>query len=233
MDDGVALLDEAMVAAVSDRLDPSWAGNIHRHVMLARHEVSDLRRAGEWTEVTARWCQGVPGAGRSWAYLHGEVPRLRGDLAGAEVRYRSALRLGRDPQPGLALLGRDRRPAGVCRIIASAGTGGRRRRPAGPRPDPAGRRRGGCGARGHRSGPRGDGDSRARAYEEYYGPAIFQPLSRLNLRHAAPRAGERVLDVACGTGIVARRVATLWGARDTVLGVSTWRRRSPWVTRTS
>jgi len=37
-------------------------------------------------------------------YQLGELRRLRGDLAGAEEAYRQAHRLGRDPQPGLALL---------------------------------------------------------------------------------------------------------------------------------
>jgi ubiquinone/menaquinone biosynthesis C-methylase UbiE len=58
-----------------------------------------------------------------------------------------------------------------------------------------------------------------RAYEEYFGPAIFQPLARLTLRHAAPRTGERVLDLACGTGIVARRVAAAVGSSGHVLGI--------------
>ena len=169
VDEGVALLDEAMVAAVSDRLDPSWAGNIYCHLMLACHEVADVRRAGEWTEATARWCQGMPGAGPfmgicrvhraqvmqvrgAWDqaerelehvydelshfavevvaeahYLHGDVRRLRGDLAGAEARYRAALRLGRDPQPGLALLGLDRgqpQPAAVSLRLALAAADG-------------------------------------------------------------------------------------------------------------
>ena len=37
-------------------------------------------------------------------YQLGELRRLRGELAGAEDAYRQAHRLGRDPQPGLALL---------------------------------------------------------------------------------------------------------------------------------
>ncbi|MCW2631792.1 MAG: LuxR family transcriptional regulator, partial [Pseudonocardia sp.] len=37
-------------------------------------------------------------------YQVGEINRLRGDLAAAEAAYQRAHRLGRDPQPGLALL---------------------------------------------------------------------------------------------------------------------------------
>jgi ubiquinone/menaquinone biosynthesis C-methylase UbiE len=46
----------------------------------------------------------------------------------------------------------------------------------------------------------------ARTYEAYYGPAIFEPLSDHTITLAAPGPGERVLDLACGTGIVARRL---------------------------
>jgi DNA-binding CsgD family transcriptional regulator len=38
------------------------------------------------------------------AYQQGELRRLRGDFAAAEEAYREASRLGREPQPGLALL---------------------------------------------------------------------------------------------------------------------------------
>jgi DNA-binding CsgD family transcriptional regulator len=38
------------------------------------------------------------------SYLRGELRRLRGELAQAEQSYRTANELGRDPQPGLALL---------------------------------------------------------------------------------------------------------------------------------
>jgi SAM-dependent methyltransferase len=59
----------------------------------------------------------------------------------------------------------------------------------------------------------------AEAYEEYFGPAIFTPFARKLVDQAAPRPGERVLDLACGTGIVARHVAPLVGAQGTVVGV--------------
>lgn len=61
--DGMALPDEAMVAAVSQDLDPGWAGNIYCHLMPACYEIADWRRAGEWTGATARWCEEMPGAG--------------------------------------------------------------------------------------------------------------------------------------------------------------------------
>lgn len=61
--DGIALLDQAMLAAVSDNLMPEWAGNIYCQMMRVCYELSDLRRAGEWTRATARWCESLQAAG--------------------------------------------------------------------------------------------------------------------------------------------------------------------------
>ncbi len=144
--EGLALLDEAMLGALSGELAPMWAGAIYCGLMDACNELRDLRRAFEWTEATRRWCEPLPltslypgicrvhraqvlqtrgewtqaeeealGACRDmvgvdvWAladahYEVGEVRRLRGDLAGAEAAYTQAHEVGRDPQPGLALL---------------------------------------------------------------------------------------------------------------------------------
>lgn len=166
--EGMALLDEAMVAAVSDDLDPGWAGNIYCHLMLACYELADWQRAQEWTGVTARWCEAMPGAGPflgicrvhraqvlqaqgEWSaaedevlhvcdelagfhvgmvaeaqYQLGDLRRQRGDEAGAEAAFAEADRLGRDPQPGRALLHLDRGRAAAAkaeihRALAAAG----------------------------------------------------------------------------------------------------------------
>ncbi|HJZ71824.1 MAG TPA: methyltransferase domain-containing protein [Vicinamibacterales bacterium] len=73
-------------------------------------------------------------------------------------------------------------------------------------------------------------------YETYLVPAIFEPWGRDLLEIAALRPGERVLDVACGTGIVARLAAETVGAPSTVVGVdinpgmlSTARKISPTI----
>ena len=60
---GMALLDEAMVAAVSDELEPAWAGSIYCHLMRVCDEIVDVLRAVEWTKATARWCASMPGSG--------------------------------------------------------------------------------------------------------------------------------------------------------------------------
>lgn len=51
--------------------------------------------------------------------------------------------------------------------------------------------------------------SPAEVYEHYLGPAIAHPWTHVLLEYAAPRPGERVLDVACGTGTVARHAAPM------------------------
>ena len=144
--EGLAALDEAMVAVYGDDLRPEWAGSILCQLIAAAHELGDLRRATEWVAATERWLrkqsqavvfQGVCGVHRcqilqvrgDWAaaeqearkvaadvsgvhaateaeaqYTLGEISRLRGALVDAEAAYGRAHRLGRDPQPGLALL---------------------------------------------------------------------------------------------------------------------------------
>jgi len=47
----------------------------------------------------------------------------------------------------------------------------------------------------------------AETYQHYFVPAMFLPWAKVLLRCAAPKPGERVLDIACGTGIVAREAA--------------------------
>lgn len=59
----------------------------------------------------------------------------------------------------------------------------------------------------------------AEMYEHYFVPAMFLPWATILLRHAAPHSRERVLDVACGTGIVARQAAPLVGADGQVVAL--------------
>ena len=143
---GMALLDEAMLAAVSDELHPVWTGGIYCHLMDVCHELLDVQRAGEWTQAAESWCDGVAEAvlyrgicrvhraqvlqrQGAWSraeqlaerasadlrgvhvgsvaeahYEMGEIHRLRGDLVAAKDCYERAHDLGRDPQPGIALV---------------------------------------------------------------------------------------------------------------------------------
>jgi len=75
------------------------------------HRAQVMQIRGAWTQAqdeAERVCQdvahihvGIVAEGR---YQIGEIRRLRGDLEGAEDAYRQGHHLGRDPQPGLALL---------------------------------------------------------------------------------------------------------------------------------
>jgi ubiquinone/menaquinone biosynthesis C-methylase UbiE len=59
----------------------------------------------------------------------------------------------------------------------------------------------------------------AANYERYHVPVVFGPLAEELVELAGPRPGERVLDVACGTGIVARRAAERLGGHGRVVGL--------------
>ena len=56
-------------------------------------------------------------------------------------------------------------------------------------------------------------------YERFFVPAIGAPLATDLIRLAALRPGERVLDVACGTGVVARLASQQVGDTGTVTGL--------------
>lgn len=143
---GLALFDEAMLPVIAGKVDPGFAGDIYCQIMGVCHELADYERAREWTDATARWCEGFPNAvmflgicrihraqlmdlNGDWDaaedealrlcdelaamnkeavaeghYELGEIRRQRGDLGGAEEAYARAHSLGRDPQPGLALV---------------------------------------------------------------------------------------------------------------------------------
>ena len=143
--EGMALLDEAMVAAVSGELGPFATGVIYCSMITTCERLADYRRAAEWTDAAQRWCDrqsiaGFPGLCRvqhaqimrlrgAWAeaeeeatrardelqgfnlratgeafYQIGEIRLRMGDLPAADDAFCQAHELGREPQPGLALL---------------------------------------------------------------------------------------------------------------------------------
>jgi class 3 adenylate cyclase len=94
------------------------------------HRAEALRLRGDWPAAEAQAlaaCEELHDFDRSITagghYEIGEIRRRRGDFAGAEEAYRTANELGREPQPGLALLrlaeGKvDAAVAGVTRALA-------------------------------------------------------------------------------------------------------------------
>jgi SAM-dependent methyltransferase len=65
----------------------------------------------------------------------------------------------------------------------------------------------------------GDIESPAEVYERYLGRAIADPFTRVLLDFARPKPGESVLDLAAGTGSVARHVAPIGGAEGHLVAV--------------
>src|SRR5919109_4471287 len=63
------------------------------------------------------------------------------------------------------------------------------------------------------------GGNAPEVYETELVPAIFGPWAPLLVAKAALHEGERVLDVACGTGVVARMAAPHVGTGGHVVGV--------------
>jgi DNA-binding CsgD family transcriptional regulator len=93
--DGLALLDEAMVAVAAGELSPIFAGNVYCAMVEACQEVLDFGRASAWTSALTRWCDSqpdlVPFTGQC-AVHRGQILRLRGAFAEALEEFDLARR---------------------------------------------------------------------------------------------------------------------------------------------
>jgi class 3 adenylate cyclase len=93
VDDGLGLLDEATVAAVSGELDSYTTAVVYCGIIAACRDLGDFGRAGDWTEAAKRWCDrqaisGFPGVCR---VNRAEIMRLRGSWPEAEEEIHRAV----------------------------------------------------------------------------------------------------------------------------------------------
>jgi ATP/maltotriose-dependent transcriptional regulator MalT len=110
VEEGLALLDEVMVAATSDELSPSVTGTIYCATIEVCRRVYELRRSLEWTAALTHWVEGqpdlVPFAGQCLVH-RAEIMRLRGEWRNAldeALRAQERFALGSDQSAAAAAL---------------------------------------------------------------------------------------------------------------------------------
>lgn len=102
LEGGLALLDEAAIAALSGELDPISAGVLWCELICACQGLGQRERAEEWTTLMERWrdSSGVGSFGGRCRVHRAELLRMRGTLAEAEEE---ALRACEELRPYLRL----------------------------------------------------------------------------------------------------------------------------------
>ena len=93
IDEGLRLLDEAMVAVTADLVSPIVAGIVYCGVIAGCEEAYEVPRAREWTNALTRWCEAQPQlvsfTGRCLAHRAG-IMQLHGAWQDALEEARSA-----------------------------------------------------------------------------------------------------------------------------------------------
>jgi class 3 adenylate cyclase len=92
VDEGRALLDEAMAAVVGGELGPDAAGYVYCGMIGACSKLGDYGRSAEWTDATLRWCEreSIPAFPGVCRIHRAELMRLHGSLAEAEEQAQLA-----------------------------------------------------------------------------------------------------------------------------------------------
>jgi tetratricopeptide (TPR) repeat protein len=102
IEQGVTLLDEAMVAVRSGEVGPITMGVVYCSVLESCHETFDLGRAREWTSALTEWCASQPEMVpfRGACMLHrAEILQLRGAWSEALVEAERAREQLSQPPP--------------------------------------------------------------------------------------------------------------------------------------
>jgi class 3 adenylate cyclase len=90
IDDGLALIDESTVAALSGELDPMTTGKIYCSTISVCRNLADWRRASEWTDAAECKRQGVSGFPGICRVHRAEIMDFRGSWADAEREAKRA-----------------------------------------------------------------------------------------------------------------------------------------------
>ena len=92
VEEGRALLDEAMTAVVGGELRPEAAGYVYCGMIGACSKLGDYGRSADWTDATLRWCEreSIPAFPGVCRIHRAELMRLQGSLAEAEEQARMA-----------------------------------------------------------------------------------------------------------------------------------------------
>jgi DNA-binding NarL/FixJ family response regulator len=93
VEDGLGLLDQAMVSVAAGEVGPFFTGIVYCGAIASCEEAFEPRRAREWTDALAGWCESQPQlvsfAGRCLAHRAG-IKQLRGDWSSALEEARVA-----------------------------------------------------------------------------------------------------------------------------------------------
>lgn len=92
VDEGLALLDEAVVVAISGDLSPHVTAVVYCNATVACQDLADYRRALEFSDAARNWCnrQAISGFPGMCRVRRAEVTRLRGAWDEAEREARQA-----------------------------------------------------------------------------------------------------------------------------------------------